>query len=217
MKVFNKKKGFSTAELLVAIALVGALAVMTIPTLRHVYRDKVLAHSRNINQQRLAQGITMLAVRSPRLAYTSSFTFATALSQYTKLLKVCNSSKISECWPTEKITLPDGSEYAISGATGPSVFMRSSDTITSRTKYSSDNAAFVMVSGATVILNFDQECNPNTSDENKTCYAAIMDVNGDKAPNKVGVDIFLLNAEGFAGVVVPEDLETAGVAGSRIR
>ena len=211
------RKGFTTAELLVAIAMIGVLAALTMPTLLHTYQQKMLEQSKVVHQQRLAQGITMLSVRNPRLAYASSHAFVEALGQYMKIAKICTSDKISECWPYEKVILPDDSEYEISGATSPSVFLRSYTMEASKPEYTNDNAALVTAAGVPVILNFNRACNPNKSDENKTCYSALMDVNGEKGPNKVGVDVFVLNAAGFAGVVVPDSPETAGGAGSRMR
>jgi prepilin-type N-terminal cleavage/methylation domain-containing protein len=211
------KNGFTTAELLIAIALIGALAVIAMPTLIYNTRAKVLEHSKNIAKMRLAQGVTMLSVRNTRLFYQDTKNFVIDLSKYTKISKICDKDSIKDCWPYEKLTLSDGTEYNIANASSSSAFMHDNVKTSYRPNYLNDNAAFITGNGTHIIINFNNSCNPNTSDENRTCYSALIDANGEKGPNKVGEDVFVLNADGFGGVAVNDDNngETAGTAGAK--
>ena len=71
----SKKKAFSTAELMIAIAVMGALAAMMIPSLRYSVNKAVFNHSREIQRQKLAQGITLLSIRSPRMGFQTTESF----------------------------------------------------------------------------------------------------------------------------------------------
>lgn len=192
----NKKFAFTTAELMVAIAVLGVLAALMIPALRYSVQKRVFAYSREIQTKKLAQAITMLSVRSSRMGvYTKTSAFVNDLRNFAKISKMCESDKIANCWPYDKLTLADGTEYEIANATGPSVFIRDA----SRADYASDNVAFVTDNGNAVIINYNKDCDPNRDgiDVNKSCYMALMDVNGSKTPNKVGEDVFVINAKGF--------------------
>ena len=115
------------------------------------------------------------------------------------------------------MTLINGQSYNIAEATGPGAFVMEGSGIQARKRNNApDNISFVTDSGVSVIINYDKNCNPNTADENRTCYVALIDVNGDKSPNKVGEDVYVINAAGF--VVDPSqkdednnDKETTGV------
>ena len=51
----NKKYAFTTAELMVAIAVLGVLAAMMIPALRYSVQKRVFEYSRDIQTKKLAQ------------------------------------------------------------------------------------------------------------------------------------------------------------------
>jgi hypothetical protein len=127
--------------------------------------------------------------------YTKTSAFVNDLRKFAKISKMCESDKIANCWPYDKLTLADGTEYEIANATGPSVFIRDA----SRADYASDNVAFVTDNGNAVIISYNKNCDPNRDgvDVNKSCYMALMDVNGSKTPNKVDEDVFVINAKGF--------------------
>lgn len=199
----SKKKAFTTAELMVAIAVMGVLAVLTIPTLRYSVQRNVFAHSREIQAKKLAQAVTMLSMRSSRMSYNSTEAFVKDLRKYARISKMCESNEIAKCWPYEKLTLVNDSKYDMSGATGPNVFVP--DQAYKRSN-AADNVSFVTDNGVAVLINFNKLCDPSMNDENKTCYMALMDINGDKTPNKVGEDVFLINASGFV-VIMPETVE----------
>lgn len=190
----NKKKAFTTAELMIAIAVIGVLAVLTIPVLRYHVQEKVFEYSGEIQAKKLAQAVTMLSMRSSRMSYSTTEAFVKDLRKYARISKMCASNEIAKCWPYEKLTLVNGSLYNMSGATGPSVF--TPDQAYKRSD-ADDNVSFVTDSGAAILINYNKLCDPAMNDENKTCYMALMDVNGDKTPNKVGEDVFLINAKSF--------------------
>ena len=225
------KNGFTISELIITTIAIGVLAGLTIPTLIHNIKLQTHQRTRLLQQQKIAQGITMLSVRSPRMGYTSTKAFVEDLRKHMQIMEYCCndvSSKckahIEGCWPSEKIILNDGKEYTIAnaytnkGANG-NVF-RMDDGVDPdgiEADYADDNVSFVTNNGIAVLINYNKECHPNASNENRSCYVALVDVNGDKGPNKVGEDLYLINANGFINQMRNKNSETAGAAGARAR
>ena len=142
------------------------------------------------------------------MGFLTTESFVIELSKYARISKYCNSEKISNCWPYKEVELVDGTKYDMSRAGESDVFITEDNLNPDEYIYANDNVSFVTDNGTAVLINYNTRCNPEANDENNTCYMALMDVNGDKTPNKVGEDIFLINAKGF---VVSEKLETCGV------
>ena len=215
----NKKRAFTTAELVIAIAVLGVLAVMLMPNIIYSTQNVVFRHSRKINTQKIAQGITMLAMRNNRMNYDSNSAFIKDYQKYTKLLRSCSQDKIAECWPhkihfvsankeSEDYTPEKIMTAMISG-------MDNKDPYGKPAIYLVDATAFVTINGVPVMISYNRNCNPNVSDENKSCYIAIIDSNGEKAPNELGRDIVLINARKLQDCENGSALETSGTAQAR--
>lgn len=214
--IMNKRNAFTTAELMVAIAVMGVLAALMIPSLRYHVQHRVFEYSADVQTKKLGQAITMLSVRSIHPSYSSTQAFVRDLKKYARMSKVCDKDvdKVEDCWPYDKLTLINGQSYNIANAVGPSVFVRSNLPNVKANYY--ENISFVTDSGVSVIITYNQYCSFNSADGNRSCYMALIDVNGDKSPNKVGEDVYVINAAGF--VVDPSqkdednnDKETTGV------
>ncbi len=215
MKMLNKKNGFTLPEVLITVALIGVVCALAIPSLVQNVRRIVLDNSAKKQTASLSQGMTLLAIKSPRLNYNTTEAFVNDFQEFFRVSKVCNSSKIAECWPTEEITLADGSEYLIKNAKTKTVFlMNNVDPDGNAANYANDNIAFITANGTSVLINYNKDCNPNIGDSNRNCYVALVDLNGEKSPNKVGEDLLLVNAKNFV-VVDPNDVESSGTAGAR--
>lgn len=217
--IMNKRNAFTTAELMVAIAVMGVLAALMIPSLKYHVQHKVFEYSADIQTKKLAQAITMLSIRSASLSYQDTGAFVRDLKKYARMSKSCekDNDKVEDCWPYDKVTLVNGESYNMANATGPNAFVKGSvGSQAVKTNYSPNNVSFVTDSGVAVLINYNKVCSPNAADENKSCYMALIDVNGDKSPNTVGEDVFVINAKGF--VVDPSqkdednnDKETTGI------
>jgi len=192
------KKAFTVAELMITLGVIGVLAALVIPTLYQNFNKSLLKRTQDIQQRKISQGITMLSVRSARLSYPTTLAFVKDLQNYTQILKYCDNNHLVDCWPTGSITLTDGEEFPLYKAKDGNIFMMGKlDPEGNVAQYASDNAAFVTNNGVSVLINYNTKCNPNTNNWNRTCYVALVDGNGPKGPNKIGEDLFLINARGF--------------------
>ena len=212
------KKGFTIPELILTMGAIGIVAVLTIPTLLHNIRVQTHQRTRMLQQQKISQGITMLSVRSPRMGYLSTEAFVKDLRKYMQIMNYCDKDNLMKCWPYDTpILLNDGTAYKIDDAGSKDVFlMDDTDPDGNEAEYADDNVSFVTNNGIAVLINYNKKCRPNSSNDNRSCYVAMVDVNGDKGPNKVGDDIYLINARGFINESLGDD-ETAGVSQAKAR
>ena len=196
----------------------GVLAALVIPTLYQNFNNSLIDRAKVIQRRKISQGITMLSVRSTRLAYPTTVAFVQELQKYMQIMKYCTGDQLAECWPSNTVMLSNGEELPIFKAQRGDVFlMGTTDPEGNEASYANDNVAFVTNNGISVLIKFNTWCNPNTNNWNRTCYSALVDANGSKGPNKVGEDLFLLNANGFIQPVEDLDPEAAGAAGSNTR
>ena len=87
-----------------------------------------------------------MAAKGDYERYADTIDFVRALSKYLKMVKICDSEHIRECWPSEKVVTAEGTKYEVKNAkTGNDLY----------TGYLSNTAAFVMADGASVIMSFD--------------------------------------------------------------
>ena len=141
--------------------------------------------------------------------YDSTAAFVAELQKHLKIMKVCPSTKIRDCWPYDTVTLLDGKEWEISKTqTGKHLKMQNSDTA----DYSSPNVGIITGDGTPMILSYNTKCealdpvksytwstedNKPVSNATASCVAAVFEINGKKRPNKQNDDVALFNANGL--------------------
>ena len=152
------------------------------------------------------------------MGYLSTEAFVKDLRKYMQIMNYCDKDNLKKCWPYDTpILLNDGTAYKIDDAGSKDVFlMDDTDPDGNEAEYADDNVSFVTNNGIAVLINYNKKCRPNSSSDNRSCYVAMVDVNGDKGPNKVGDDIYLINARGFINESLGDD-ETAGVSQAKAR
>jgi len=171
---FKNKKGFTLAEVLITLVIVGVIAAMTIPTLINKYKDEELK-----SQFRKAYSTITQAIYKTEMndfyGYARCYThgelgqnveecgaFFDALAKNLHVQKVCRgNAKADGCVPTYTHTIQEACE-------GLTV-----NTIENRSR------VYVLNDGQLIITYSDY------------CFAHFMvDINGQKGPNLLGIDLF---------------------------
>ena len=167
-----KRKGFTLAEILVTLGIIGVIASMTIPNLVQDIQDAQFKTAWKKSFADVSQATKLLSQE-----YGGSFTGICNTShacvrdmylKYFNYTKTCNHPGIvGNCWNT------DGAKGLNGGyAQSPSWF---------------NGAALVNNNGQFYYFEFDPTyCNPS-------CYRFLVDVNGLKGPNIAGKDIYWMN------------------------
>ncbi|MBR1425181.1 prepilin-type N-terminal cleavage/methylation domain-containing protein, partial [bacterium] len=111
------RKGFTLAEILITLAIIGVVAALTLPTLIAKVNEKFDQNQIKVTRAKLFQGIKMLDLHGGvNNTYSSTAEFVEELSKYMKITKICDGSttSFSECIPYSEIKyLEDEEEKTI--------------------------------------------------------------------------------------------------------
>ena len=197
------------AEVLITLGIIGVVAAITLPTLNAAINKKVRAEQIRTVKYKFTKATEKMAAQSLIGPYDSTAAFVAELQKHLKIMKVCPSTKLRDCWPYDTVTLLDGKEWEISKTqTGKHLKMEDSDTA----DYSSPNVGIITGDGTPMILSYNTKCealdpvksytwstedNKPVSNATASCVAAVFEINGSKKPNKQNDDVALFNANGL--------------------
>ena len=171
-----KKIGFTLAEVLITLGIIGVVAAMTIPNLmtklRYNREAALLKENYSILQQMMLRANEEGAMSN--LPYTDNMNqlkewFNTYFLPYVKVTKVCYGTK--GCW-SQNAKNSIGQVYSSSERCG------------------SGDVSFVLMNGTSVCMDDFRDFRFGVKGNGSTMIGFLMDVNGDRKPNKFGHDIF---------------------------
>ncbi len=210
----KKKTGFTLAEILITLAIIGIVAAITLPSLLVNVNEKAWDAQKKALHARLAQAIGQMNTLGGYGTYTEdeegtatedtaaeSF-ILDALSKVYKINNVCGPDKLSSCGIPSKITTLD----AVSEINFPTKMKELNAKLLNGLHYTSEDgdvadtkaAAFETVNGESVAVFYNPLCSSDTTTshhaQNKMCANFIYDLNGSEGPNQVGKDVGFITA-----------------------
>lgn len=173
----RESSAFTLAEVLITLGIIGVVAAMTIPTLMNNIQDMQFKSAWKKEYSTLSQATTQyLQDNSTFLGATN---YSNLLSPYLKVVKYCPTHASTEgCW------VPSGSDFYLKTAWG---YKRAAIPDNSANPDLGAQHGLILADGTTV-STFDvwnASCNLGGA-----CGWIVVDVNGFKAPNTVGRDVF---------------------------
>jgi prepilin-type N-terminal cleavage/methylation domain-containing protein len=190
-KVRVVKSGFSLAEILISIGIIGVVATYTIPTLMDAVKDTKnyagLRKAQQTLQEALAQTATSNGTPSSVKDLFSANDYTTFGEAFVKKLivgKNCRNSTDEDCFPdantnwdgTGSVTTPSKCsmryKFVTNDGMAISIFPYSSGT------YSPN-------------CNNNRSINVTNSPVKNVCAEVLVDTNGDQQPNYFGIDVFV--------------------------
>ena len=224
--IFSRKfVGFTMAEILLSLTIIGVVAAITLPSLTGNINERTWATQKKALYARMSQAVPLLdSVNN----YDDAESFiAGALNTVTKINNVCSQANIEDCGISKDMfarladgttsTFPEtwsdlgiGVQFSFDSASGDT----SDQTASKQTDANKAQvAAFETGNGESIVLYYNPDCTPdqepapntitsaNTGVDmfNHVCLNMIYDLNSNKGPNSVGKDI------GFMTVFYPVD------------
>ncbi len=185
----HTKSGFSLAEVLLALVILGVVIRMTIIPMINDTRDKHYKESCKKAYTELVRISEKVMESKSITSYTSAFSDSTSImnsfSSQMKVMKTCTTLAQGNCWHNS------GSWYYLNGTAVTSV----------------DYPAMILIDGTLMRFNLTSApCNENMTNHTR-CAAITVDINGFKKPNKYGMDIFDIS-------VLEDKLIPLGIPGS---
>ena len=91
-------KGFTLAEVLITLAIIGIVAALTIPTLVQNYQTKAWNTASEVFQRKLEESLKVMNVQGTLAGYTTTEAFVDELSKHIKITKICKNDDITSCF-----------------------------------------------------------------------------------------------------------------------
>lgn len=189
-----KKLGFTIAELVIAVGVMGIVAVMAIPTFVKAQQDKEVAAKLNLAQSILSNATEMGELNNGKLTdselanLSEKDIFNIYYKKTLKLNTSCSEDSSGTCWtPTrdffENTNAAGGETFGITGTV---------------------HNGFVLQDGMNVTMTKVQGLDEKFGIETKDEYSLVfmVDINGAKAPNAMGKDVFAFVKES-QGRIIP--------------
>lgn len=197
----SKRFGFTLAEVLITLGIIGVVAAMTIPTLMSNIQDKEL-------QTKMRKEYSVLSNALQLIRSDNGGSFVDAISGCSPGQNSCfvnafktRLSYVKECTATGECIAPATSIKYLNGTFAPNT----EGLLTYTTR------GLVLKDGATILLYMDSpSCMTSTGSGTYTngCGWVTLDVNGLKPPNTIGRDIYMFRI--YSDTVRPFSFETEG-------
>ena len=193
-----RKTGFTLAEVLITLGIIGIVAALTLPAFISNVQGRIQAKRvENINQK-LSKVTDKMAVQSGLIGYPDTMAFVQEMKKHMSIAKVCDNSHLSECWGTTEVDVGKDKPWEISKTkTAKTLKIGEPDNW-------ADTVGIVTADGTPMILSYDKECNfdPNNAglqynqssgkSNSLVCLSGVFDWNGGAKPNKLGDDVITL-------------------------
>ncbi len=234
----SKKLGFTMAEILLSLTIIGVVAAITLPSLMANINERTWNTQRKALYARMSQAIAMMPQLNGYGEYegtntndvvsvtkdTAAETFLTAgLSKVMKINNICDSAHLADCGIVASYTALNGTVKSMPTKLSELNIMFTSTYLEGgvlpqaniQNYIDTSAAAFETQNGESLVAFYNHECLPDRLEgyqpaQTKMCANFIYDLNGNKGPNSVGKDIGFITAlySDNPVVVAPEALSS---------
>ncbi len=221
--------GFTMAEILLSLTIIGVVAAITLPSLTGNINERTWNRQRKALYARMSQAIALMSAlngygtltedeNKSITADTAAETFVTeGLSKVLKINNICDSEHLEDCGINSKMTTLGGLiiDFPLTMTElNSEMTISASGTINNTSMIDTKSAAFETQNGESIVVYYNPNCIGNLSEnawggsegvyiQNRVCANFIYDLNGNKGPNTVGKDI------GFMTTMYPSDVAIA--------
>ena len=190
--------------MLITLAIIGVVAVLTVPALIQNYNTKAWETAQDVFTKRLEVATRQMNTEEKLAGYSNTMGFVNELKKYIKITRVCDNSNITKCFNKEVIW--NEGEDPIDMSTIRNAASLGQD------DWDTDTVAVQFANGVNAIIAY----NPNTTQEpfnnqfsaTSNSMAILYDISGNKNPNTNGKDISGINVTELAGTIgclLPEE------------
>ena len=175
MRVRNFSFGFTLAEVLITLGIIGVVAVLTIPQVVRDYKDKASVTHLKKAYSVMGQAWQMATLKYGEfqdwgLVAGDEDILVDRIAPFFNAIKVCHIANLGDCMPDTMYLSSVGTSY--------NNWVQAHETW--------KRSALVLSNGVTIMMNIY----PNKSTQETTVMQFYVDLNGKDKPNKLGDDFF---------------------------
>ena len=233
MKSLYFKKGFTLAEVMIVVVIIGVVAAITLPSTINKINEKQYSSARLKILNTIGEAGKILAVQDEiNQAQDAKDFVENYLNKKIKIIKICDGTDVTsleKCGLSKSIKKSDGKTLMdmptkLKGETTNTVFDYGS--VATKNAAERPSQGILLSNGYSLNLFYNSGCVSDDKSEplynltqNYLCFSGIYDMNGLKGPNTVGKDIGLFgvyypNEEVRSVVVLPAEKDSAGATGA---
>ena len=180
-------KGFTLAEVLITLAIIGIVAALTIPTLVQNFQSRAWDTASEVFQRKLEESLKVMNVQGTLAGYTTTEAFVDELSKHIKITRICDNDDITTCF-ADKVT------WGKEGQETEEVDMSEIKTAKNfgQEDWDTNTVAVQFANGVNAVIAYNPDCTQNQFSNQVTgenCLAILYDVDGFKNPNTVTKDL----------------------------
>ncbi len=204
--ITSKAIAFTLAEVLITLAVIGIVAVLTLPALIRNHNQKAWSTAQDVFTKRLEVATRQMNTEEKLAGYDNTMDFVNELKKYIKITKVCDNSEITKCFDKEVIWSTEEEPVDMSKIRTAKSFGLDWDTDTVAVQFANGVNAIIAYNPNTIQDPFNNQFNATSNS-----MAILYDVSGNKNPNTNGKDISKINVTELAdvrGCLIPELKDT---------
>ncbi|MCR4880449.1 MAG: hypothetical protein K6A44_00645 [bacterium] len=177
--------GFTLAETLITLLVIGVVAVLTIPALTQQITNYTLNKQKKVFSTKWAEGLRRMRVDGKLAESYTTESFVNEMKKYFSIAAVCDSENLTNCF-TETITTyengTDGEVFEVKDLKSAKNFNKSEE--------DSPVYGLKFSDGTNMLISYKKDCKGidegDTTGNTSACILYVYDVNGNKSPNKYG-------------------------------
>ena len=186
-KIGLRSKGFTLAEVLITLAIIGIVAALTIPTLVQNYQKRAWDTASQVFQRKLEESLKVMNVQGTLAGYTTTEAFVDELSKHIKITRICDNDDITTCFAD---TVTWGKE----GQETEEVDMSEIKTAKNfgQEDWDTNTVGVQFANGVNAVIAYNPSCRQDQYSNQVSvndCLAILYDVDGFKNPNTVLKDL----------------------------
>ena len=189
-KLRGFKRGFTLAETMITLTIIGVLAAIIIPVVSQNINDKAFTDSKSIFSKKLTEAMSQMRTADKMSGYSTNQEFLDEFQNYMRANRTCDLANLTDCFAST-IYAADGEEVDVVARlkTGKD-FGKDSNT--------NDLVGAVFANGTTAVIAYDPACvqqSPFETADPTSCLSILYDINGRQKPNKAGRDIMMYHVD----------------------
>ena len=182
--VTSKAAAFTLAEVLITLAVIGIVAVLTIPNLMQNNNQKAWDTAADVFNKRLEVAARVMNTQETLAGYSTTKDFVNELKKHIKITRICDNNELTKCFPEKVLWGADQQE------------VETADIKNAKNMGQDDWGTEVIgaqfANGIDALIAYDPNCTQdpyNNQIQASNCMAILYDVSAKKNPNSYGKDL----------------------------
>ena len=190
------KSAFTLAEVLITLAIIGIVAVLTIPTLVQNFQQDAWDTASEVFQRKLEESLKVMNVQGTLAGYTTTEAFVDELSKHIKITRICDNDDITTCFADKVTWGTENEEVEMADVKNASHFGQDS--------WGTNTVGVQFANGVNAVIAYNptESCKQDPYSNQITgtsCLAILYDVDGFKNPNTQNKDLRSINVSSLGG------------------